>query len=90
MKNGSQKMTPRSRPGQLASMLLTLALLVTIAGCRTAPKVVVIPADQAVGFAPAGNQLTVTNDVYLVPPARMQWILRQLSLKARDLESSTP
>lgn len=38
-----------------------------------------------VTFVPAGSLVTATNDTYLVPQARMQWFLRQLSLKEKDL-----
>lgn len=52
------------------------ALLV---GCQTAPKVVVIPADREIRFLPSGQPLTNHSDLYLVPPARMQEILRALA-----------
>ena len=51
----------------------------------TAPKVIVLPSDMAVSFAPRGSTIVATNDVYLVPPARMQWFMRQLSLKEQNL-----
>jgi hypothetical protein len=58
---------------------IALWMTASAAGCRTAPKVVVIPADREVRFLPAGQVLTNQSDVYLVPPARMQEILRALA-----------
>jgi len=41
--------------------------------------VVVIPADREIRFLRMGQVLTNQSDVYLVPPARMQEILRALA-----------
>jgi hypothetical protein len=51
-----------------------------LCGCvHPSPQVLVIPSDRAIRFLPADNPLTNHPDLYLVPPARMQEILRALS-----------
>lgn len=39
----------------------------------------IIPADREVKFLRAGQSYTASNDVWIVPPARMQEILDRLS-----------
>ena len=63
-------------PSLISIGLLMMAFLT---GCQTAPKVVVIPADREIRFLRTGQVLTNQSDVYLVPPARMQEILRALA-----------
>jgi hypothetical protein len=55
------------------------SLMLILSGCQTPP--LVIPADKVVTLLKAGQSFRATNDVYLVPPARMQEILHQLSDK---------
>jgi hypothetical protein len=63
---------------------LSIASSTTIwSGCKTQP--LVLPADKVVTLLRAGQTLKATNDVYLVPPARMQEILHQLSDKLGEL-----
>lgn len=84
MSKEQQRTMRRSRAALTVSMILIAVSLITICGCATTkPKVVIMPADMAIGIVEAGSTvtMTVTNDVYLVPPARMQWFMRQLSLK---------
>lgn len=71
-------MTRSTPPWPRATLsLLTASLLIHCAGCRSAT--VIIPADREVKFLRAGQTFTATNDVWLVPPARMQEILDRLS-----------
>lgn len=57
--------------------LITCSTMACVAGCRS--RLNVIPADRIVTFLPAGQTYTATQDTYLVPPARMQEILRALN-----------
>lgn len=61
-------------------MLSMCSWMIFCAGCR--PRLVVIPADKAVTLLRKGATYTAPNDVYLVPPARMQEILHALADKA--------
>lgn len=54
-----------------------------------APRVVVIPADREIRFAAAGSVVTNAVDTYLVPPARMQEILRALGAPATNAAPGT-
>lgn len=69
-----------------ANRLLTVQLLLGIAmiltasytsGCRA--PIVLIPSDKTVSLLKAGQSFTASNDVYLVPPARLQEILHKLA-----------
>lgn len=61
-----------------------------ILSASCARQVVVIPGDKMVGYLPAGHTITATNDLYLVPPARMQLFLEQLSAEKKALDSAKP
>ena len=50
----------------------------------------VIPADRDIRYARAGTVLTATNDLYLVPPARMREILRVLGEPAPTPATPAP
>jgi hypothetical protein len=52
--------------------------------------VVVIPADREIRFLPAGAAWTNQTAVYLVPPARMQEILRALGEPDASASPVTP
>ena len=80
--------TKLSARGQKA--LLTSTLLLTILSASCARRVVVIPGDKMVGYLPAGRTITATNDLYLVPPARMQLFLEQLSAEKKALDTAKP
>lgn len=71
---------PRWRVARTAWMMsIACWSLVCATGCGLlSRKVVVIPADKQVRYLKAGQTYTATNDTYLVPPARMQEILRAL------------
>lgn len=71
----------RSLTARAAWIASTFSLMICCAGCVT--RVVVIPSDKAVTLLPKGASYTATNDVYLVPPARMQEILHALSDRAK-------
>ena len=65
----------------------TVALLF---GCaRRHPAVLVIPADREIQYLPANRWLTNHPNLYLVPPARMQEILRALALDSRPVSTGT-
>jgi hypothetical protein len=68
------------QPGWLVPSLLACLL----AGCLSdKPKVVVIPADRLITWAPKGSTNSI--DGYLVPPARMQEILHALEGRTNSL-----
>lgn len=61
-----------------------------LSGCaRGRPAVLVIPADREIQFLPANQCLTNHPNLYLVPPARMQEILRALALNPESINSGT-
>lgn len=67
-------MKPRSMKYWIAVSSSLLLL-----GCA-APRVVVIPANKAVHYLDAGKSYTAPDGgMFLVPPARMQEILRKLN-----------
>lgn len=76
------KLTPlpiqRLPAAQLACAMST-ALLMTACATGCAPRVIVIPADRQVMYLKPGDTYTATNGAYIVPPARMQEILRALN-----------
>ena len=76
--NPSTKPLPPARPARKPSTAWwSVALL---CGCTAhPPSVLVIPADREIQFLPSDQPLTHHPNLYLVPPARMQEILRALS-----------
>jgi hypothetical protein len=76
-KPSSRRWAP-AHPGWTISIaFLTLACATSCALFK--PRIVVIPEDRLIRFAPRGSTITLTNDTYLVPPARMLEILRALN-----------
>jgi hypothetical protein len=73
--------TGRLAEGRLVwATLIAFLMTVCVTSCALLQrKIVVIPEDKLVRFLPAGTLFKATNDVYLVPPARMQEILRALN-----------
>lgn len=49
-----------------------------VSGCQGRKILVVIPSDKEISLLRAGQTLTASNDVWLVPPARMQEIMHRL------------
>lgn len=80
-RNAEKRLTGLSPLARTASWMSTASLLICLTGCLH-PRVVVIPADKEVRFLRQGQTLTAPTDLYLVPPARMQEILRALGEKA--------
>lgn len=68
----------------LALMLLMFCLLI-FSACST-PRIVVLRSDLAIVYGQKGDVLA--EDSYVVPPARMHWILEQLSIQV--LTNSVP
>jgi len=59
---------------------LKVVVLAGLFVCGCATRVVVIPADKEVHFLPAGQSYTApVGGIWLMPPARMQEILRKLN-----------
>lgn len=80
--SSAEKMrTGQSPLVRLVSWMSIASLLICSTGCLH-PRVVVIPADREVRFLKAGQSLVAPTDLYLVPPARMQEILRALGERA--------
>jgi hypothetical protein len=81
MNNSGKPLIKPSRPVRRARKQLTAwwsaALLCGCAGHP--PSVLVIPADREIQYLPADRPLTSHPNLYLIPPARMQEILRALS-----------
>lgn len=67
---------PRAITGIGILLILILPAFLLTTGC--APRILVIPSDRQIGFLPSGGSITATNDLYLVPPARMKEILDAL------------
>lgn len=74
----------RSGVARAVLMMSTACLLGLSGGCRT--RLVVIPADYEVSMVRTGETVRVERDMYLVGPARMRWMLQQLSELERRLE----
>ncbi len=86
-----QKSTQPSRTVPLVWIPLigwwTVALL---CGCaREHPAVLVIPADREIQYLPANQWLTNHPSLYLVPPARMQELLRALAFNPNAISTGT-
>jgi hypothetical protein len=58
--------------------LIALSTGLSLSGCRSTPTLV-LSGDRLITWAPQGATVTNQPGAYLVPPARMQEILRALA-----------
>lgn len=62
---------------RVALTVLLMSIVCWMTSCaRTRTQLLVLPADRTILFLHKGETFVASNDVYLVPPARMQDIYR--------------
>jgi len=72
-------------PVKILVLMLLMFCLLIFSACST-PRIVVLRSDLAIAYGHKGDVLV--EDSYIVPPARMHWILEQLSIQV--LTNSVP